>query len=404
VGADLAYGVRRNGTADLTGTVDLAPSTLALDVLGWRKAAGTPGQARFSVALQSGTLRSIPMLSVDADGLKLSANGQFLPDGKGLDELRIESLRVGRNDAKAVVRPRPAGVTEIVLQGGAIDLAPYLDAPTPENAEKDPPLAIGGNLDTIWLALDQKVERVAGRALRDGEDWQQAELRGQFTESGEFAITLKPEGAGRDLVMNATNAGAMLRAAGVFNNMIGGTLQVNGRFDSHRADSAFAGRVEIADYRVVGAPVMARLLASASLRGPLDLLTGEGIGFSRLTAPFKYEARRLIVERSRAYGASLGINALGDIDFKANTVSLTGTIVPIYTVNRILGSIPIIGSILTGGEGEGVFAVTYRLEGPIDDPQIAVNPLSALAPGFLRNLFGMIEGPEPTFPDLDSQP
>ena len=51
-----------------------------------------------------------------------------------------------------------------------------------------------------------------------------------------------------------------------------------------------------------------------------------------------------------------------------------------------------IGRILTGGEGEGLFAATYRAEGPLDDPKVSVNPLAALAPGFLRGLFGIFEG------------
>jgi hypothetical protein len=42
---------------------------------------------------------------------------------------------------------------------------------------------------------------------------------------------------------------------------------------------------------------------------------------------------------------------------------------------------------LTGGEGEGVFAVTYQMTGPLGDPNVSVNALSMLAPGFLRSLF-----------------
>ncbi|MDH3596031.1 MAG: hypothetical protein OEM93_14410, partial [Rhodospirillales bacterium] len=77
-------------------------------------------------------------------------------------------------------------------------------------------------------------------------------------------------------------------------------------------------------------------------------------------------------------------------------LDLEGTIVPAYTFNRILGAIPILGRILTGGEGEGLFAFTYEMKGALDDPEVSVNPLSALAPGFLRGLFGGIDGDEAT--------
>jgi hypothetical protein len=36
------------------------------------------------------------------------------------------------------------------------------------------------------------------------------------------------------------------------------------------------------------------------------------------------------------------------------------------------------------------------VSGPLEDPVISVNPLSALAPGFLRNLFDVIGGGDDT--------
>ena len=57
-------------------------------------------------------------------------------------------------------------------------------------------------------------------------------------------------------------------------------------------------------------------------------------------------------------------------------------------VNSILGEIPLLGDILTGGdEGGGIFAVTYSVHGPRDEPDVTVDPLSVLAPGYLRELF-----------------
>ena len=92
-------------------------------------------------------------------------------------------------------------------------------------------------------------------------------------------------------------------------------------------------------------------------------------------------------ELLRIYGAALGITARGRVNFSDDKIALEGTLVPAYAINSILGEIPIIGSLLVGGEGEGVVAATYTITGSLDDPQIDVNKLSALAPGFLRGLF-----------------
>ncbi|MFS8543602.1 MAG: acetylglutamate kinase [Limnochordales bacterium] len=41
---------------------------------------------------------------------------------------------------------------------------------------------------------------------------------------------------------------------------------------------------------------------------------------------------------------------------------------------------------LTGRDG-GLIGITYRLSGKFGDPKLQVNPISAIAPGFLRELF-----------------
>jgi hypothetical protein len=43
-------------------------------------------------------------------------------------------------------------------------------------------------------------------------------------------------------------------------------------------------------------------------------------------------------------------------------------------------------------KGGGVFAARYSVTGPLKSPQVSVNPLSALTPGFLRGLFGVLSG------------
>ena len=57
-----------------------------------------------------------------------------------------------------------------------------------------------------------------------------------------------------------------------------------------------------------------------------------------------------------------------------------------YTLNSLLGNIPGLGDVLVGPKGGGVFAATYQVSGALVDPDVTVNPLSALAPGILRGL------------------
>ena len=65
---------------------------------------------------------------------------------------------------------------------------------------------------------------------------------------------------------------------------------------------------------------------------------------------------------------------------------------PAYTVNTMLTKISLVGSLLSGGENDGVFGLSYRVHGTMSSPALTVNPLSAIAPGILRRMLGAIDG------------
>jgi len=52
----------------------------------------------------------------------------------------------------------------------------------------------------------------------------------------------------------------------------------------------------------------------------------------------------------------------------------------------------VLGWLVTGGDkGGGLVAFNYSMRGPSQDPNVVVNPLSALTPGFLRKLFNIFD-------------
>ena len=108
-------------------------------------------------------------------------------------------------------------------------------------------------------------------------------------------------------------------------------------------------------------------------------------------------------------GSSLGLTANGDIDFSDQSMTLNGVLVPSYTLNSLLGDIPLLGDIIVGKKGEGIFALSYEVNGPFDKTQISVNPLSALTPGFLRRIFDPVPQNDPpkdesNLPEAPEQP
>jgi hypothetical protein len=58
-------------------------------------------------------------------------------------------------------------------------------------------------------------------------------------------------------------------------------------------------------------------------------------------------------------------------------------------INSALCDIPLFGPIVAGLECEGVFGITYAIQGPMSQPQVIVNPLSMFTPGILRGIMEM---------------
>ena len=155
--------------------------------------------------------------------------------------------------------------------------------------------------------------------------------------------------------------------------------------------SPLAGEATIEEFRLRDAPAIGRVLQAMTLYGLLEMARGPGLSFSNLVAPFTLDGDMLELRDARAYGPSLGFTAKGTADLAWKTLAIEGTIGPAYLFNSLLGHIPLIGRIFSPERGGGVFAATYRVRGPFADPEVSVNPLAALTPGFLRGLFGFLD-------------
>jgi hypothetical protein len=132
-----------------------------------------------------------------------------------------------------------------------------------------------------------------------------------------------------------------------------------------------------------------------TLYGLVDALGGPGLNFASLTAPFQYGDDTLTLHDVRAFSPSLGLTAKGTIDLAGDQLDLEGTLVPAYVFNSLLGRIPLIGKLFSAERGGGLFAMSYSLRGPANDPAVAANPLSALTPGILRGMFGIFDRAPP---------
>ena len=144
--------------------------------------------------------------------------------------------------------------------------------------------------------------------------------------------------------------------------------------------------LKIYDFKLKELPALTKVLTLASLQGIADLLSGEGIRFSEFEMNFTNNSNLMKINEIYATGPAISILMEGYIE-KKKLISLKGTLVPATTINKTIGSIPILGDILVGKKtGEGVFGVSFKIKGPPDDLETTVNPIKTLTPRFITRI------------------
>ncbi|MCV2871067.1 AsmA-like C-terminal region-containing protein [Defluviimonas sp. WL0050] len=342
---------------------------LSIPEVGWAKGAG--GTGRLSVVGRLGQPAEIDLVEIEAPGL--TASGRVVLTAKGaLEAVRLKSVRIGDwFNGTATLRGRGQGLpVAVIVEGGSVDLR---RASFGSGGGQGAPLSVA--LDRLQVS-----EGISLTGFR-GDFSTQGGLTGEFigTVNGEAPVTgrVTPSGTRSAVHLRAADAGAAMRAAGIFTRGVGGALDMT--LTPVGEPGTYDGQIQIGDLRVVDAPALASLLDAVSVVGLLSQLNGPGILFSRVTGDFRLTPGIVQIRKGTATGPSLGISADGLYDTGAGRIDLQGTVSPVYLINQI-------GQVVSR-EGEGLFGFNYRLYGAADAPKVSVNPLSILTPGMFRNIF-----------------
>ncbi|MDN3568896.1 DUF3971 domain-containing protein [Paeniroseomonas aquatica] len=419
---------RRNGQGQVVLRGDLRDARLGVEALNWAKLPGTAGTADAVLRMQGDALTGVDSFQVEALELSLRGRASFARQSR-LERVEITESIFGGSRFTGEVRPpdRAGAAWAIALRGPLADLRPVLGPPghaeggavRPDGAATGAPAAEGGPPLTLDLRFD-RVTMGGDRNLLGVQAWARTDARGVLREAqatgrtaarglgsappapgvparpgqpGPFEFTLTPRGEQRQLRLVAEDGGGLLHALDLVNVIRGGRLNVTASYAELRPGAPLVGTAELDQFVLSDAPAAAKLLQAMTLYGLVEAAQGgSGLVFSRLVAPFSLTPEALTLADARAFSASLGVTAKGRILRERAIAEVEGTIVPAYVFNTLLGNLPLIGRLFSPEAGGGVFAATYRIQGPLADPTVVVNPLAALTPGFLRGLFGIFDG------------
>ena len=378
---------------------DLTEAQLLFGGLGWTKPAGRAATLQLDFAPQedgSALLDNLKILGDDIDiqgGIALDAE-QHLKEFH-FSDFSVSSLT--HIQINAVVRDDQ--VLEINAEGPSYDGRQFFEllfsaGQLEGSQDPDDPFGVDltakigtvvGFFDTTATNVEVTMKKRNGRVVAlDAK----AELNGKSPA----AVQLVQKDAARMVEAEARNAGDAFRLVGFYPSVDGGEASLQVNLDAGGPGTK-SGTLWARDFVVLGDFVVSEVLTdpnSAAVLGPgqrKQQVTRQRLSFNQLRAPFSVGGGKFRLHDAYINGPMLGATMRGTVDFKAEMVELGGTYVPLYGLNSALGSIPLLGRVLVGREGEGVVGITFAIKGKLDDPSVMVNPMSVMTPGIFRQIF-----------------
>jgi len=406
--ADLGFDIRRfaSGEVELDATIEEATETettidlvlglqnteLEIGELAWEKPSGSAGTLRASLKTRNDALVSIDRFQVATGDLAASGSVEFSDQTKLPRRLTVDRLQLGKTDLSGVIADDGDGGFTANITGPFADLRPLVDQFDGHSGEINLPLVVNARVDQVLIGNLDALRDVTVLLENDGTGTLSLAANGLLgTEPVDLFYSTADDSPHFEI--SSQNAGNMLKSFEGFDSIIGGRLAATGFREERDGRAGWNVSLSVLDFNLIDAPVMAQLLSAASIAGLPSVVQGRGIHFSSLDASMHVSEELLVLERLLAQGAALGISASGSIDRVEDETDLTGMLVPAYVLNEIIDAIPLIGTLLTGGEGEGFLASEFGVSGPLEKPVVTVNPLTALTPGIFRNLFRLSDAP-----------
>ena len=243
------------------------------------------------------------------------------------------------------------------------------------------------NLNKVRLDNEHQLANLKGNLNFKNQKLFNGNLTGEFSDSKKMNFTVNTDGNTKITTFFIEHAKPIVKRYKFVKGFEKGILD----FYSSKTGEISKSTLKIYDFKLKELPTLTKILTLASLQGIADILSGEGIRFNELEMNFDNKGNLININEIYAIGPAISILMNGYIE-KNKLISLRGTLVPATTINKAIGSIPVLGKILVGSKtGEGVFGVSFKIKGPPKKLETSVNPIKTLTPRFITRTLEKIK-------------
>ena len=242
-------------------------------------------------------------------------------------------------------------------------------------------------IDEVFVDSTHSVKSLEGKFTVDKNEIIDADIKGNFSNNEKFFFTVKSEVNEKVTTLFLDRAEPIVKRYKFIKGFENGKLD----FYSLKKGKVSTSTLKIYDFKLKKLPTLTKILTLASLQGIADIFSGEGIGFEEFEMNFRNNQNLMNIDEIYAIGPAISIMMEGYVE-KDEIISLRGTLVPATTINKVIGSLPILGKILVGKKtGEGVFGVSFKIKGPPNNLDTTVNPIKTLTPRFITRTLEKIK-------------
>lgn len=393
---DIVYVERLDGLTEIDVSSDLTEDPLMIDMFQYKKAEGIAAQLDLKVILdKAGEIQDIPAFVLKGTDLDVVGNNLQLAGETFVPRIgNIEKFKIGENEAVITLREEEKSKNAPVLMdvvAGTLNAAGFLEQPKSEDKGVLPAMVIRVKADTLLMKNNAQIKNAELLFKQDDKGSIQHVSIAGTVGNAPLKVMFRPDEPEQEerLIFQAGNAGAALRALGLFETMQGGRINLIARPVVGGLPQEVHGLLYIGGFKVAGTPFLAQLLNSLSVEGIFKLFQEKGLNFDEFKAHIRTKKNdagdwTVIFTEAKTQGGTLGIAFDGTTNIDKKTLNVEGHIIPVSGLNKVIGKIPLIGDLLSGGSGDAIFAANFSIKGPDKNPKVSVNPLSVLTPGILR--------------------
>lgn len=366
-------------------SANLAPSRVNIEALDWVKPKGSPARLNLKGSMNDGI--RLDRLSLKTDTLNAEGSARLRENGDLVSAKLDRLVLPGKADLSVNASTGADGVLDLRLLGRSLDISGAHDDDEDDADNKRQALRVRFDLDRLQLSTSMHLTNASGRVHLETEGDLKGQINGRLGGSSPVEIDIEnAPGQPGKLSITSENAGAALQAADFYHGARGGTLQVDAVLGTD-GQPEISGRALLQDVTVQSSATFRDVLREGGLNQAQDDVSSGGLSFRKIWIPFTYDNDVITLTDAIATSPALAIKVNGIVDEGSGNLDLVGVMSPAYGLTGVLDEIPVLGQILSGGEGEGILAMTFSVSGPLRDPNFDVNPLSLIAPGFLRKIF-----------------